>query len=400
MSLSRDNRLLAFSLFLWGAGDGLFFYIRPLYLKELGADPVAIGSILSLSFLANGLTHIPAGYLADRFGRKQLLIAGWVLGVAAAVVMYLAASLEVFVAGLVAYMFTGFVLAPINAYASEARGPQSVQRALTLVSAGFWSGTVFSPALGGWIGRELGLRTVFGIAVAAFVASTIAILPLRPQPLTPPAAGESRYGPLLRNRRFIGFLGLVFAALAAMQLGIPFLPNFVAEVRGFDVSRIGLLGTVNSLGVVALNLTFGQRVPRRGFMLGQALLGLSVLLALSTTGLGWLGVAYFLQAGWNLSRGMAAAQVGRVVEAQEIGLAYGILETVTATTTILAPLAAGFLYERSPFLPLQISLGLIALTLPLVWRFAPRRDAHTTGSDEWRVTSDAAHATRHPPPAP
>ena len=297
MRLSRDNRLMAFSLFLWGLGDGLFFYIKPLYLKELGADPVAIGSILSLAFLANGLTHVPAGYLADRFGRKQLLVAGWVLGVLATVVMYLATSLELFVVGLVGYMFTGFVIAPINAYASEARGEQSLQRALTLVSAGFWGGTVLSPALGGWIGKTFGLRTVFGVAVVAFVASTFALLLLKPQPVTPPTTGESRYRPLFRNRRFLGFLGLVFVALAAMQLGIPFLPNFVAEVRGLDVSRIGLLGTVNSLGVVALNLTFGQRLPRRGFMIGQALLALSLLLILSTTGLGWLGLAYFFQAG-------------------------------------------------------------------------------------------------------
>jgi len=377
MSLSRDNRLMAFSLFLWGLGDGLFFYIRPLYLKELGADPVAIGSILSLAFLANGLTHVPAGYLADRFGRKQLLVAGWVLGVLAAAIMYFARTLDLFVVGLVGYMFTGFVIAPINAYASEARGEQSLQRALTLMSAGYWGGTVFSPALGGWIGQTFGLRTVFGVAVVAFVASTLALLPLKPQPVTPPTVGNSRYGPLLRNRRFLGFLGLVFVALAAMQLGIPFLPNFVAEVRGLDVSRIGLLGTVNSLGVVALNLTFGQRLPRRGFMIGQALLALSLLLILSTTGLGWLGLAYFFQAGWNLSRSMAAAQVGRVVEKQELGLAYGILETVTATTTILAPLTAGFLYARSPALPFQISLGLIAATLPLVWWLAPRRDAHS-----------------------
>ncbi len=385
MSLSRDNRLMAFSLFLWGFGDGLFFYIRPLYLKELGADPVAIGSILSLAFLANGLTHVPAGYLADRFGRKQLLVVGWVLGAFAALVMYLARTLDVFVIGLVGYMFTGFVIAPINAYASEARGEQSVQRALTLVSAGYWGGTVFSPALGGWIGQAFGLRTVFGVAVAAFVVSTLALLPLRPQPVTAPTTGESRYGPLFRNRRFLGFLGLVFVALAAMQLGIPFLPNFVAEVRGFDVSRIGLLGTVNSLGVVTLNLALGHRLPRRGFIIGQALLALSLVLILSTTGLGWLGLAYFFQAGWNLSRGMAAAQVGRVVEKPELGLAYGILETVTATTTILAPLAAGFLYARLPALPFQISLGLIIATLPLVWWLAPRRDAHSLTSGELQI---------------
>jgi MFS family permease len=377
MSLSRDNRLMALSLFLWGTGEGLFFYIRPLYLKELGADPVAIGSILALAFLANGLTHIPAGYLADRFGRKQILVAGWVLGILSGIVMYLAPSLEWFVVGFVAYLSTGFVIAPINAYVSEARGSQSVQRAITLVSASYWAGNVLSPALGGWIGGGLGLRQVFGVAVIAFMASTLALLPLKPQPLSHPAAGESRYGLLFRNQRFLGFLALVFVAMVPMQLGVPFLPNYMADVRHLRVEAIGLLGSVNSLGVVLVNVTLGQRIPRRGFLFGQALIGISMLLVLFAAGAAWYGLAYFCQAGWNLARSMATAQVGRVVEKQEIGLAYGITETMSGAAIIIASQVAGLLYARSAALPFQVSLVLVGLALPLVWWLAPRRDAHS-----------------------
>jgi DHA1 family multidrug resistance protein-like MFS transporter len=377
VSLSRDNRLLALSLFLWGSGEGLFFYIRPLYLKELGADPVAIGSILSLAFLANGLTHIPAGYLADRFGRKQVLLAGWVLGIFAAGLMYAAQSLEWFVVGFVAYLSTGFVIAPINAYVSEARGPQSVQRALTLVSAGFWAGNVFSPALGGWIGERFGLRQVFGVALIAFTASTVAMLPLRPQALSQPAAGESRYRLLFRNRRFLGFLALIFVAMVPMQLGVPFLPNYMVDVRHLRVEDIGLLGSVNSLGVVLVSVTLGHRAPRRGFMIGQMLMSLSMMLVLFTTGAAWFGLAYFCQAGWNLARSMTTAQVGRVIEKQEIGLAYGVTETMAVAAVIIASQVAGLLYARSAALPFQVSLVLVGLALPLVWWLAPRRDAHS-----------------------
>jgi hypothetical protein len=35
------------------------------------------------------------------------------------------------------------------------------------------------------------------------------------------------------------------------------------------------------------------------------------------------------------------------------------------------------LYARSAGLPFWISLALIAASIPLVWRFAPRRDAHS-----------------------
>jgi DHA1 family tetracycline resistance protein-like MFS transporter len=377
--MSRDNQLLAFSLACWGLGEGMFIYIQPLYLRQLGANPVTIGSILALAAAAVGLGHIPAGYVADRFGRKPVMLAGWVVGLAAVLVMFLAQDLWLFSAGLVAYTFTGFVIAPIYAYATAARGQQSVQRAVTMVSSGFFAGTVVSPALGGLIARLSSLRMVFGAAAIAFVISIAAMALTTPQPRAEPATGQARYAALFRNRRFLGFLALIFSAATAMQVGMPLMPNFVVEVRGYDAGLVGLLGSANSIGVVVLQLGLGQRLPRRAFMLAQGCLALSMTLLLITTGVGALFAVYFLRAGWFLSHSMAAAQVGRVVEAAESGLAFGMIETVSSAATIVGPLAAGVLYARAPAAPFLTSLVLIGVTLPLFWRFAPRRDAHTPG---------------------
>ena len=375
--MSRDNRLLAFSLACWGLGEGLFIYIQPLYLRQLGADPVAIGAILAIAAAAVGLGHIPAGYVADRFGRKRVLLAAWGVGLVAVLVMFLAQDLWVFSAGLVAYTFTGFVIAPIYAYAVAARGQQSVQRAVTMVSSGFFAGTIISPALGGLIARLTSLRMVFGAASLAFVVSIVAMALITAQPRAEPETGQARYAALFRNRRFLGFLLLILVAATAMQVGLPLMPNFVVEVRGYDVGLVGLLGSVNSMGVVALQLVFGQRLPRRAFMLAQVCLALSLALLLATTSPGWLFAVYFLRAGWYLSHSMAAAQVGRVVSAAESGLAFGMVETASSLATIIGPLAAGVLYARNPAAPFVVSLVLIGVTLPLFWRFAPKRDAHT-----------------------
>ena len=174
----------------------------------------------------------------------------------------------------------------------------------------------------------------------------------------------------------------MFFALFAMDLGMPFAPNFVVEVRHFDVATVGLLGSVNALGSLVINVALGHSRPRRGFMLAQLLTALYVLLLLWRPELGWLAAAFFLRAGWNLARNMANAQVGRVVDKPEIGLAFGLTETVTAIVLTAAPFAAGVLYDREPALPFQVSLGLSALALGLVWRFAPRQDAHTPGASD------------------
>jgi predicted MFS family arabinose efflux permease len=151
---------------------------------------------------------------------------------------------------------------------------------------------------------------------------------------------------------------------------------------------VELLGSANSMGVVALQLALGQRLPRRAFMLAQLCLMLSMALLLITTSQGWLFAVYFLRAGWNLAHSMAAAQVGRVVSAAESGLAFGMTETVSSLATIVGPLLAGVLYARSLSAPFIVSLALIAVTLPLFWRFAPRRDAHTVDTTQLAPLAD------------
>ena len=250
MGLSRDNRLMAAALLLWGVGEGLFAYIQPLYLKQLGADPATIGAVLAVAAGVAVFFHLPAGYLSDHLGRKQVLLVGWGLGLLATVLMFAANSLETFTVALVLYTTTMFVGGPINSYVVEARGAQSEQRALTLVSAGFWGGTIASPAVGGWIGQEFGLRWVYGAALVMFVLSCLAIFFLRPQALVVPEHGQSRYAELFTNRRFINLMALMFFAFFGIQVGLPLMPNFVQEVSGYNVQAVGWLGTVTSASTV------------------------------------------------------------------------------------------------------------------------------------------------------
>lgn len=373
--MSRDNKILMLALFLWGAGEGLFIYVQPIYLGELGADPVAIGAALSFASAAAAASHIPAGWLADHLGRRGVMIAGWALGALACLAMYLATDLWLFVAGAVTYAFTLFVVGPLSAYAAQARGAQSAQRAITLAYAGFWAGTIVSPAAGGWLGEVFGLRIVFGVAAVIIGLATVTVLFVRPQPVTHVAAGETRYGALFAHRRYRLLLGLVFLALIGIYLGLPLMPKFLQEVRGYNLSLIGWLGTINSVGGVLANGLLGQSPPRRGFLMGQIAILLAMVLLLTTSLPAWMALAYLFRAGWNLVHSMSIAQVNQLVTPAQTGLAFGLMETSISAAQIVAPLLAGQLYAMNTALPFQASLGLVVVTLPLVWwGFAPPKE--------------------------
>jgi len=179
----RDLYLVALSLLIWGMGEGLFYIFQPLYIQKLGADPILIGTVLGINAVGMTLSQIPAGYLADRVGRRPVMWFTWMMGVISALVMASARNLSGFVVGMLMYGLTSAVLAPMNSYISHARGDWPVGRAVTFASAAFSIGAILGPLVGGALGERFGLREVYWLAAVLFLVSTVVILFIREQPV-------------------------------------------------------------------------------------------------------------------------------------------------------------------------------------------------------------------------
>jgi MFS family permease len=368
--MSRDLILIGLALMTWGIGEGMFFYFQPLYLEQLGASPVVIGGILGAVGIAMTVAHVPAGYLADRVGRRPLMWLSWVMGLAAAWIMASARSLPVFVAGLLAYSATAFVMAPMNSYITAARGKLSVGRALTLVSVFYNIGAICGPWLGGQIGNHFGLQQIYRIAAGIFVFSVLIILLIRPQPVEHhlTAGTPAR---LKLDKRYLFYLAAVFFTMFAAYQPQPLSPNFLQNQRGLSVENIGQLGSIVGIGVVLLNLALGSLNARLGFLLAQAASGLFALILWQGRGFAWYAIGYFLIGGYRVARTLAAAQTRHLVDQAQMGLAYGITETVSASTIILAPPLAGYIYERNPEMIYILGSVLIGISLLVSARFIP-----------------------------
>jgi MFS family permease len=368
--------LISIALFTWGIGEGTFLYFVPLYLQQLGANPITIGSVFSVFGFVMMIAHIPAGYLADRIGRRPMIRAAWFIGLVSAWMMGLATSLPLFVAGYVLYGVTGFVMSPLFSYVTAARGKLTAGRAMTLTSAMFNLGAVIGPISGGWIGENLSMQTIFLFSGVVFAISAGVILFLKPQPRDE-HDGESTSRNLLTNVRFLGFLSVIFFVMFATYLPQPLSPNFLQNERGISLGQMGLIGSLGSLGNVAFNLVLGQLNVRLGFVLGQICVALFALSLWKGTGQAWYMLGYFLMGGFRTARMLAIAQVRVLIHQAQMGLAYGMAEAGNSAALILAPLLAGYLYDKDPASIYPLSLFLITIGVIISLIFAPREKRQT-----------------------
>lgn len=366
--MNRNLTLVAISLAVWGMGEGLFIYFQPIYLQEWINDPLIIGTILGGMGIAMALAQIPAGYLSDRFGSRPIMLTSWVLGTVAAWVMALANSLPIFVIGLVLYGMTGFVLAPMNSYIASVRGNLSVGRALTLVSGVYSLAAVLGPVTGGFIAEKLGLKSVYMLAGVLFVISTIIILFVGQHPETHAVDRESTQAKgLFGNTRFLGFLGITFITMLVLYLPSALTPNFLQNQQHFSASTIGILGAFGSLGNAIAVLALGHLKPILAFIIGQVWVLLYTFIFIKAKIPFWFGLGYFFLGGMRLSKSMILTIARSLIHPGETGLAYGMVETASAISVILAPVLAGALYKQDPYLiyivPFYAIIGVIAINL-------------------------------------
>src|SRR5580765_7054475 len=76
---SRPARLYLGAEFLMWTAHGIFSVLFNLYLVEAGASEAFVGSAISASALGMVVAALPAGTLADRWGRRRTLMLGAVL---------------------------------------------------------------------------------------------------------------------------------------------------------------------------------------------------------------------------------------------------------------------------------------------------------------------------------
>ena len=251
-------------------------FALPLRVEELGGDKVTIGLLFSVGTVTAAGLSLPAGFLGDRFGKRNLLLLSIAIGGFS--------QLGLGVARSVAPLFVWQALAGVGAAGAQAALMSAlvdvvpsarVGRAMGWLTLAFQVGFLTGPALAGmslhWISLGMALAVsslLFGLALGL----TLGI------PGTPGRdVGWNVIGPLREiagKRAFavatVGMLGatLLWGTLQA------YLPVFGEEQLGLTPEQVGYMIAIQAVANGLARIPGGRivdRLPRRGLLVACGL---------------------------------------------------------------------------------------------------------------------------------
>jgi MFS family permease len=321
-------------------------------------DPGAIalwsGLLMAVTPAVSGLLAPLFGRLADRFGRKAMLIrslAGFIVIIAA---MGMVTSVEqLFLARLLQGFFAGFTPMAM-ALASVSAPREKVPAAIGMVQSAQLLSVAIGPAVGGWVASHLGIRYAFyatsGLCALALIGLIVLFQekgPGEPGTPRPPAARL----PLRRVFRYPHFpvvaALLLIAQFLDRSLGL-LIPLRVAHMPGIEAiaATSGLIISVAAVAAtISANLAarLAQGIPA-GRLLAAGLVTGGAFCAAMALADGWLSLLV-LRTVVGLCLGgaitLAYSLGGLIVPADNRGAAFGWLALGVQVGTALSPLATG-----------------------------------------------------------
>lgn len=264
----RNRTLLSVSLAVCAAymGLGMIVPVRVLYAQSQGASLAIIGAMASAYLISNFVFQYPSGWLADRWGRKPLMVFS-LIAQAGLSVLYLIIADPIwfvvlrFVEGMVAAAFLPSARAQISdSIAAEKRG-----EAFGIFGA-FWSaGFLLGPALGGLL-AGMGYASAF-VGAAIFRLVGLVLVMVLVQPGAPRQHAQQEENPPLQTRelfspQLVGAYLLAFGDFLYVGFDTTLAPLWMTRL-GASITWIGISYMCWSVPGIVLAPWTGKLADRR-----------------------------------------------------------------------------------------------------------------------------------------
>jgi len=336
--------------FLNAVGLWFFLPLLPIFLGRKGSSPALIGIVFAAGLLANAVIRYPAGWLADRYGTRPVML-GAMLATAALFLAYLLPMppAAFIVVRVLQGCASGAFLPAANGLLADVTEPRERGRAFGMMQSVFLAGMLIGPAAGGFIALfNFGL--IFISASAAAVVAALALSTLPNARVHPAVEAPVR---ALRIARGLVPLILLGAGTSYMIGTYDTIWPLYMTFRGANTFAVGLSFVAFAVPATFLSSfagALGDRFGPRRF----------VVIALVNTGLFAAVYPFVASVPWLIGLGLIEgiftisgtpsllAEVSRTAGPGHQARTQGVFQTVQMLVQIVGAVAGGTLFGLSP----------------------------------------------------
>ena len=333
-----------------------------IYTTGLGADPVTLGALSSVSSAINMLISMPSGWISDRYDLKKVMGIGMAFQV---LMIALYAFAQDWKWILVAMMVNPFTMALLfrsqNLIFMRSLKHEDRAKGLSLRMAIASTLGLVAPIPAAILVDYLGGLTVQGIRplfYIRFIGMALVYgyvyLKLDPVPPIPQPPGEKTS--FVQDFREVFKEGkglkawLVVSGLGALIMGMmrDFVYLYAKEIKGAGAWHLGLMVTVETLSVIFMSMPMSRLADTRGrkvaFILTRPSRLLWMLLLVFAPDPNWLILAWFFR-GMGMAGSSYQTWMLELVPTEKRGRWMGITNTVNSLIRIPAPIIGGIIYQ-------------------------------------------------------
>ena len=374
---SQELIVLCGATFLVMAGQGVVSPIIPLYASDFGVSATMVGLTLTVFAFARLILNVPAGIIADRYGRRILLVGGPLL---TAVGMFGSGQAdgiwELLAWRFVAGAGSAFYMSGAMIYLIDIAPPEKRTRYVATNQWALSVGVALGPGVGGVIADARGLSAPFtAVAVLAVLTAIYAALRLpetRGAALEEQAAaaaeadGDVSAWTFIRSRPFL-LVALATATIFMTRAGTrgTMMPLHGEDALDWGPAEIGVVFTLTGLLTLTTLMPAAwaaDHVGRRHVILFSGVFaGLGALLVGSiATPAGFVMGNVIMSFGTGTAGPAPAAYVADIAPPGRRGMAIAMYRSAGDVGFLAAPPLLGLLSEVTSIAFTLVVGGLIA----------------------------------------
>ncbi len=359
-------------------GFGLIMPLLPIYGREMGASGIYLGLLTSLFGITRSMISFPAGFLADKLGRKRLIVTG--------LFIY---TVVMFLFGISTHLYQLLILRACQGAASgivwpvaatmvaDIVPPKDRGKAMGVFSMMWDAGIAVGPVLGGL------LTAFFSISVPFFVCSSLSFLSAL---LVLKRVKETHSELKKKSDTHFDFnsfdkfslLGMCITGFTiSFALGMiqPILPLFGNEVLNLDEASIGVI--FGAIGFTRFLVkpssgALGDSVGRKKIVAAGLIFDSvsTTAIAFSTNFLTMMAACVAHAAGLGMTMPSMDAMVTSLTTRENRGKVMGIFSASKDMGLVAGPLLGGITFDtisvQAPFFMCGAVAFLGALILPMI----------------------------------